>query len=214
MVKVKIYLSAAVITVALVMSGFALNWYFNEAQQAELASSIMSLETSISESQLELLYVTEFSNQGCDVLEESRRSTTEFLSGTNRKLIANEENSLLPDWEWNRLKTEQTILYIKLWMLTQKMYSMCGSNISTMLYFFDTTSYASKQQGYVLDSITNEYGAERVLVVPLDYNFDMGIIRILRAQFNVTSAPTIVVNEKTKLEGIASKADIVSAANL
>jgi len=214
MVKVKIYLTAAVITAALVMSGFALNWYFNEAQQTELARSITSLETSISESQLELLYVTEFSNQGCDVLEESRRGTTETLISANRKLTAAEENTVLPDWEWDHLKTEQTVLYIKLWMLTQKMYEMCNRNISTMLYFFDTTSYASKQQGYVLDSITNEYGAERVLVVPLDYNFDMGIIRILRAQFNVTSAPTIVVNEKTKLEGLNSKADIVSAANL
>ncbi len=214
MVKVKVYFAAAVITAALVMSGFALNWYFNDLRQAGLSRTLTELETSISESQLELLYVTEFSDQGCNVLEESRRVTTENLIGVNQKLISAEQNLILPDWEWNRLKTEQTIQYIKLWMLTRKMKDMCDTNVSTILYFFDTASDVSKQQGYVLDSLTNQYGSSRVLVVPLDYNYNIGIIRILRTQFNVTSTPTVIVDEKNKLEGLTSKADIVASAGL
>jgi hypothetical protein len=214
MVKVRVYIVAAVITAVLVMSGFALNWYFNEVRQADMVQSITELDTSMSESQLELLYVTQFSDEGCGVLEKSRQTTTESLMGVNRELVSTEQNLILPDWQWNQLKTEQTILYIKLWMLTKEMKNTCDTNVSTILYFFDTSSEASKQQGYVLDSITNQYGAKRVLVVPLDYNFNLGMIKILRVQYNVTSTPTLVINEKTKLEGSVSKAEIVQIAGL
>lgn len=214
MVKSKVYVAAAILTAVLVMTGFALNWYLNELRQGSLVRSMTELETSISESQLELLYVNEYSDQACGVLEESRRVTTESLIDTNQNLLKAEQNLILPDWEWNRLKTEQTILYVELWMLTQKVKDSCDTNVSTILYFFDTASDESKQQGYILDSITNQYGSKKVLVVPLDYNYNIGIIRILRTQFNVSSTPTLVINEETKLEGVASKADIVSSAGL
>jgi len=209
MVKAKTYVAAAILTIILVGFAFGINWWWNQQREEALIRDITELQTIMSDTQLELLYVTQF-GQGCDIIAESRGSTATVLEEVNRRLIESEKNIIVPDWEWNRLKSEQTMLYVKLWMLTLQMRESCGSNISTILYFYDTVSPESQQQGYVLDSITNQYGTKLVQIVPLDRNSKLGIMRILTKQFNVTTTPTIIIGEETKIEGVISKADLVS----
>ena len=45
----------------------------------------------------------------------------------------------------------------------------------------------------------------------MDAEFDLGIIQILKKEFNVTTTPTIIINEKEKLEGLTPKKKIVEA---
>lgn len=213
MVNTKIYGTAALVTLLVVALMFGVNWWMNRQREAELMQTIEELQMTTSEAQLELLYVTQFGH-GCDILVTSRETTTAALSDINRQLTQAELNIILPDWEWNRLKAEQTMLYVKLWLLTLQERDSCRSNISTILYFFDTSSAASTTQGYVLDSITNQYGTSRVQVIPLDYNMKLGIVRLLARQFNVTATPSIVLNENEKLEGLVPKATIIGELGL
>ena len=93
-------------------------------------------------------------------------------------------------------------------MLNLRIKDQCNSNVSTILYFFDIQSDQSTQQGYVLDSIYNEYN-KNLFIFPMDAEFDLGIIKILKEQYNVTKTPTIIVNEKEKFEGLTPKKEIV-----
>lgn len=93
-------------------------------------------------------------------------------------------------------------------MFARKIRDECKTNLTTMLYFWDADSAESQQQGFVLDAITNEHG-DKVLIIPLDYKFDLGIIKILSKEFKITGTPTIIINEKIKLEGLYSKEDIL-----
>lgn len=212
MVRSKLYLVAAMLTFLLLVSAFMFNWYFNQIREQEIKKGLLDLQTSISESQLELLYLDEFVKDGCSVLEESRKITIDKLVETNRKLMRYKEY-LISDIEFKRLKSEQTILYVKYWMLAIKLRERCKTNVTTILYFFDAYSANSLKQGYVLDSITAQYESN-ILVVPLDYNFDSGIIKILAAQFNVTKTPTVIINEKIKIDWLASKKEIIDAFTL
>jgi len=214
MVKSKTYIVAALVTFVLIASGFLFNWYFTEMRQSQIDQDLISLQSSISESQLEMLYITEFTNATCEIIDESRSSTSKSLYEVNKRLIATEQNAINPSENFYRLKKDQTILYVKLWMLTYKMKEECNTNVSTILYFFDTHSSDSQTQGHVLDSVTKEYGTERVLIVPLDYELDSGIIRILARQFNVTKSPTLVLNENETLSKVVSRPEIEEKLNL
>lgn len=204
-IKTKTYAIAAAVTILLVLTGFMFNWYFNFLREQDLQRKLLELQSSISGAQLEYSYISEFGGS-CDLLEEFRKISTKSLSDINKKLVTYKEYAI-GDFEYRRLRTEQTILYVKRWMTVLNMKKQCKMNISTILYFWGLDS-ASQSQGYVLDSVTEEF-KEKVLVVPMDYNFDLGIIKILSKQFNVTKTPTIIVNEKTKLEGLTAKKDIV-----
>ena len=207
MVKVKTYSIAAVITLLLLLSGYSMNWYLGDLKEKQLQQQFLDLQTSIVESQLELTYLTEFTEDGCELLEEAKDVTRINLFDVNKRLESLEEISG-DEFEARRLKTEQSISYINLWMFARKMKEECKTNLTTILYFWDAYSIESQQQGYVLDTITRENG-DVVLIIPLDYNFDLGMIKILSKEFNVTRTPTIIINEKIKLEGIHSKSEIL-----
>lgn len=204
MINKKTYLLAAVLTLVIILGGFGLNWIINAQREDAIQKNLLSMQSSMMESQLEMDYLIGFAG-GCSLLEEGKKNIAKTLVETNRKLVQYNENAI-GGAEIMRLKTDQSVLYVKYWLFTVKMKDICKTNVSTIMYFWDI-SPESQQQGYVLDSVSERYGSS-VLVVPLDYNFDLGIIRILSKQFNVTKAPTIVINEKTKLEGPVSSAEI------
>ena len=204
----KIYIVAALITAVFPVSGLLFDNYYSRERERTVQQELLDLQTSLTESQLELAYITEFGGD-CDVLNAASRSLRSSLASTNRRLESYREY-LVSDQEFTRLKSQQTILYVQLWMLTLKMREQCEEEINTVLYFFDVDSFESRQQGYVLDAITNEYG-NTTLVVPLDAGFNSGIIKILKQQFKVTSTPFVVVNEKVTLEGVQTKSTILAA---
>lgn len=211
MISKKTYLLAALMTLLLFAGVFALNWIFNMQREEAIQRNLLNLQSSVAESQLEMEYLIGFVKDGCPLLEEGKKNIIKTLIETNRKLVRYNEYAI-SDSEFVRLKTDQSVLYIKYWMFTLKMNDICKTNTSTILYFWDLSS-ESQQQGYVLDSVSEKYDPE-VFVVPLDYNFDLGIIRILAKQFNVTKAPAVLINEKTKIEGLASRAEIEKYLNM
>lgn len=204
MINKKTYLLAAILTFAIIAGVFGMNWAFSAQREDAIQKSLLNMQSSMMESQLEMDYLIGFDG-GCSLLEEGKKNIAKTLVETNRKLVQYNENAI-GGTEISRLKTDQSVLYVKYWMFTIKMKNICKTNVSTILYFWDI-SPESQQQGYVLDSISEKYGSG-ALVVPLDYNFDLGIIKILSKQFSVTKVPTIIINEKTKLEGPVSSAEI------
>ncbi|MDD5416394.1 MAG: hypothetical protein PHU12_00280 [Candidatus Aenigmarchaeota archaeon] len=204
MVEAKIYSLAALLTLVLVLSSLYMNYYVSEIKQKELQEKYDSINKLLSSSQLEFEYLGN-SNNSCDLLNESVNITRTNLIGINRKLEEYKEY-MISDSEFNRLKTEQTILYVKIWMLSNQIKERCDMKFTTVLYLWDT-DLESKQQGYILDAIREDH-QDDLLVIPLDYNFNIGIINLIKKDHDVTSAPTIIINEQTKLVGLQNRETI------
>jgi len=204
MVKVKIYALAAFVTLLLIVSSFYLNWYMGNTKEQELQQKYYSIDSLLSSSQLEFEYISS-AKDNCNLLNETIGMTRTNLVSINTKL-EEYKDYLVSDVEFNRLKTEQTILYVKIWMLSKKVKESCNMNFSTMLYFWDT-SMQSKEQGYIVDAVRNDH-PDDLIIIPLDYNFDIGIINLLKKDYKIDSAPTILIDENTKLTGLNSKDEI------
>lgn len=205
LINKKTYILAAALTFAVIAGGFGLNWIFNAQREELVQENLLNIQSSLSESELEMEYITGFAKDKCPLLEQEMGSISKTLFDTNKKLLQYREYAIGSS-EFRRLKTDQSTLYIKYWMFTLTARENCGTNTTTILYFWDN-SLKSQQEGYALDSISEKYGS-RALVVPLDYSFDLGIIKMLSSQFNITGAPSVVINEKTKMEGLVSSSEI------
>lgn len=205
MINKKTYLLAAILTFAVIAGGFGLNWIFNAQREDVVQKNLLNIQSATSASELEMEYIMNFAKDKCSLLEQGKSDISKTLFETNKKLVQYNEYAI-GDSEFKRLKTDQSVLYVKYWMFMLSAKENCGTNTTTILYFWDL-SPESQQEEYVLDSVSEKYGSG-ALVVPLDYNFDLGIIRMLSKQFNVTKVPTIIINEKTKLEGPVSSAEI------
>ncbi|MBU3904663.1 MAG: hypothetical protein KJ906_00745 [Nanoarchaeota archaeon] len=204
MVNIKTYTLAILVTVLLLMSAFSLNWYTGNLREAELKETYSSLSRSLSSSQLEFEYITNYGENNCELFDESIKLTRTNLISINNKL-EKYKDYMISDQQFNNLKAEQTLLYIKMWMMSKQMKETCDMDLNTILYFWDLST-TSKQQGYILDSIGKNN--QNTLIIPLDYNFDLGIIKLLKTDYEINSVPTILINENIKLEGLNNREGI------
>jgi predicted DsbA family dithiol-disulfide isomerase len=46
------------------------------------------------------------------------------------------------------------------------------------------------------------------MIFAIDVDSKLGIVNALKVYFNVTQVPTLIINEKQKLEGFVSKQDL------
>ena len=200
----KVYTLSIAITISIIMLTFSFNWYLNFMREMEIEENIREMQLSMEDSQLEFVYMTNYMKGGCNVLEKAAMDLSEELQENNRKLSRYEKQN---EQEFERLKAEHTMIFARLWMMNLELKQECNSSRSTLLYFFDVYSDESAQQGYVLDSVYNQY-EEDIFIFPMDAEFDMGIINLLKNEFNITRTPTIIIDETEKLEGLTPKNEI------
>lgn len=85
----------------------------------------------------------------------------------------------------------------------------CNKKISTILFFYSNEkSDLSKSEdvGRLLDSVSNRN--PEVMIYSFDVNLDDDLIAELMAEYNVSDAPTILINNKRKLTDIQNIAQI------
>jgi len=202
-IDTKIYILSTVATCTMIFIIFFISWYLNVMKANEMREKLLDFQLTIEDSQLEMLYIANYMKGDCSVLESGVKTLSERLVENNRKL-SGFDSSTMSKSEYDRLKAEHILIFAKLWLLYLKMKNECNSNISTILYFFSINSDECIQQGYVLDSLYNKY-SENLFIFPIDADFDLGIIKILKERYNVTQTPTIIVNEKIKFVGLTPK---------
>ena len=99
---------------------------------------------------------------------------------------------------------------LKLYMLVNEHNERCDGNQDTVLYFFDDSTQ-SQRQGAVLDEIARNQGTI-VFAFNMDIMEDPGqpdspVVEILAKDYNVTEAPSLVVNGE-KFEGFISQGEL------
>lgn len=106
------------------------------------------------------------------------------------------------------VKKMYTTLLLKHYFVLKMIKEKCEENITTILFFYSNQEPYIKEceeQGYVLSYIKKH--KPNVFVYAIDINLDLAIVKALIDRHNVTTTPTIIVNEY-KYEGFVSKEDL------
>ncbi len=85
--------------------------------------------------------------------------------------------------------------------IVQRLNKDCGARFITLLYFYTQAkeeSDANEQTAYILNAFKAE-DSDRIMIYSFDASLDSGLIKNIRAWYNVTTTPLVVVNEKDSL---------------
>lgn len=136
---------------------------------------------------------------------------SEELYGVSQKLGFMENALGVDDERVLRLKSYYFILELKHWLLAKRQVEECQSdlsyNTSTILYFYSNEGDCPEceQQGMVLSYLRQKYTGMKV------YSFDINInsppLPVLKSIYDITSAPSIVINDDANT-GYMSSDDI------
>jgi len=100
--------------------------------------------------------------------------------------------------EYGQLKEEYTELSLRTWIIAKDTYQRCSTDLLPLLYFYTAECEICVSQGEELDLFQKlrESADSKSIVFTVDLNAKELLVDSLRAYYNITSVPSIIVNEK------------------
>jgi thiol-disulfide isomerase/thioredoxin len=215
-ISTRIYLKAALLTIAVFLTGVAVGWYLDETRVYFVKSKIDELEISFSNLALE----EEFYRS---VATDSKTLCNIYISKANElALQAGKLGSYLESFREiskfglhniESLKDRYFILNLQLWLYMRRLREECNYNATTILFFYTSLNKCDDciAQGIVLDQLKKK-DPNKYMIFAIDADSKLGIVNALRVYFKTTKLPTIIINEKLKLEGFVSKQELEELA--
>ncbi len=122
------------------------------------------------------------------------------LSETSDKISYMEDQLGKQNSQVINLKKYYSMIQIKHYLLMEKRKEECKTDYNIIIFFYSNDRNKiseSEKQGYVLDSLRQEYGSEKLKVYSIDLDLDLAIIKDITKIYSVVEVPSTVINGKT-----------------
>lgn len=108
-----------------------------------------------------------------------------------------EKDNILSD-EYIALKKQYTQASIRTWILARNKARSCEMSFSPVLYFYSNDCSECISQGEQLDKLKSLafQDSNQILVFTVDLNADDTVVTYLKEYYDITSAPSIIINDK------------------
>jgi hypothetical protein len=140
-----------------------------------------------------------------------RAPLTDELYQIAQRLEFMEQNLGETNKEVIRLKNYYSTLQIKHWLIMKEMKKTCNEEISLAIYFYDIKKECNNcpNQGYILTYLRENN--DNFYVYALNSKAQNAAIQTLKQLYNITTTPTIIIDEN-KLEGFQTKENIIKSS--
>ncbi|MEW6328931.1 MAG: hypothetical protein AB1468_02315 [Candidatus Micrarchaeota archaeon] len=202
---------AFVITVLVFALGLLLGWQMGYAATSQIQSEFEKLR--LDDYTMEIMgLMNQNSTFACGVyneqIEKFNIETIEF----GNKLDFLEKRKGKTDAEVMQLKKSYTLMQMRNYFLLKKIDELCGSSHRVLLYFYSNENYNERaDQGLVISAVLAERSGAFV-VFHFDVNVDLPVLKVFKDTFGVTTAPTIIIDNR-KYEGFMDKGKLLEAIN-
>jgi len=198
------FLIALVVFLAGLYAGFILDSYRVSDTKNFVFNTELDAESFVVESE----FFDTFDAGSCSILNERINLLSEDLAELGNTLARHDAKRIFRGEEYNQLKRQYFLLEIRAYILRKQTEESCaGETSNVVLFFYETrNNQDSLNQGYALDYIVERYGD--TVVFSFDKDFDDSALRTLMEFYNVTDAPTMVINFEEKVEGYLPQHEI------
>ncbi len=199
------HLQSFIVTLSIFLAGFFIGYYISEIRMREMVSSYDIIATKIDGILLQTKILEE-DLCGYNILEMNREKVEIGKQVEEIEAIRGKR-----DKEVLRLVEKYSLFSINHLLLVEKWKRECKGNVSILIFFYSNleNTTESEKQGYVLNNIYLKH-PEKIVIYAFDVDIDNPAINALKRKYNITSAPTLVINgkvypgfqSKEKIEGL------------
>jgi len=207
------FIKAAILTVIIVALALLVVGQLDNARTAELRKSI---DKTMSEN-VERLGVQHYAQvmasdpqSQCLYLTRLRQKQFDSTYPLAQRIQDYEKNNLL-NQEYNNIKTNYFLGLTEIYLSGIEHHKLCGGNEIPIVLFYseDTDCPDCRAQNRLLPLIANRCPGVRIYAFPSDS--DLTPLQMMTDRYKITKTPAIVVDDKTKLEGLSSEDEIIAA---
>ncbi|MEK6854311.1 MAG: hypothetical protein AABX60_03170 [Nanoarchaeota archaeon] len=211
-IYLRTYIIVGFISLLVFSLGFLLSVLIDDQRLANVEKATKVQELNYKSLQFQQLYLNTLINNtdSCPVFELSLQSSIDSLTDSLERMESYKVAANFNQAEFNELARTYVLDNLRYWLFAKKTKELCGLDFITVLYFYsDEKCSICPDQGVLLSYFKKLLG-DRLLVFPIntDLEADEASIEMLKKRYNVTTYPTIIVEER-KYEGVVSKSELM-----
>ena len=205
----KIFVSALFLTVVIFVMGLLLGLVIEGKRVEYIEQADREQKVNLESLQLQLLYLSSIEGrESCPAFTTALSEHIKETENTRERLEKYLTEDMAHENGFSLLKREYVISQLNYWVLARRTQEICGSDFVSVLYFYSKKCPDCENQGFILDYLKKLFG-DRLLIFALDQEFSAeNMIQVIAASYNVTQAPTIVIEDKV-YSGFQSKDELL-----
>ncbi len=208
-ISYQLYALALVVTVMVFCIGIYVGDLIDQYNQQAISDQVENISAEVASTQL-LLLLDGNSSSFCPVYSSQLDSINSQVETIGYKLSYLEDEKHVYD---TPLKMNYFVLEAQSYLLSKRIQERCGENSTILIYFYSNTNCSGcLEQGNDILTARDQTVGKVPLVRIYSFDGDLGspIADSLKAQFNVTQYPSILINGELH-SGAMSEGDIVQA---
>lgn len=212
--KYRVIVESLIITIVIFIIGFSIGFYFENYRTDKIISSYQTDQINSLDVKLQDYYYQIMDSSSCS---QAITQNLAFADSTYNTGIAiqkyDEANQITSDLSLE--KKDYVLLDTELWLNTALLYQKCNHPFDIIVYLYagnsPTDAVVAQQKiiSNVLQDVKQDKG-NKVILIPIAGDLGLGIVNLQESIYNVTSFPSIIINDKVVLQGYHSKENIES----
>ncbi|MBU5557503.1 MAG: hypothetical protein KQA33_00270 [Candidatus Aenigmarchaeota archaeon] len=208
---------AGILAAIVFIAGLSLGIWLDEQRVAATRSRLMDIDLQWNDARLTSLYYQLHASMDSRFCDSAIKNNFEFNDRIYKEGLLIERYEAVDRFapELVQEKRHYALLQLQFWLNSIALKESCNASYQTLVYFYshydESLMAIQKAQSAVLAEIKETCGPQLLLIpIPLDMN--IGTVSLVAAEYNVTSAPSILLNDKV-LVGLRTKEELQQLIN-
>lgn len=204
MVNLK-YALAILVALNILFIAFSAMNYLDLQRLLHFTNDLTTFSAHSQDVEASMLMLQDSNQSGyCAILDQTYREKTSQTNQLMERMLTYERANLFQ--EFYALKTNFLLTNLQLWRLSRMEKQYCSSSHQDLLYVYSSRPdcYACQVMGQIIDNVRP---ACNVRVFVMDNEQSLASASIIKSKYNITSAPTLIVNDR-KYEGVQTEAEL------
>ncbi len=203
MVRPGIIVSSLLLTVLIFALGILLNYGLDFLRIDTIADVMSQHELDTTAYLVEQEFTDSFGGNRCEAMNTRIAQLKEEIRQVGADLGSYSAFSFFKKKDYDFLKRKYFLLELRFLALIEQLNKECNHPYIPIIFFYEIDDDESERQGFILADMSKDYEKE-VVVLSLDKEYrDEPLVQLLVARYNVTRAPTIIIDSERK-EGLVS----------
>ncbi|MCL4375964.1 hypothetical protein M1558_00520 [Candidatus Parvarchaeota archaeon] len=194
----------AFVIVAIVL---VLGYFYDSNKISYLNANLQNYEQNVNELELATLLTTTNSTFSCNILKGNLYNIASEMQALGRQLTSSDLAS--SEVNYQQLNDQYTYVRIEYWLLANKINSMCGNDLVTIMFVYPGSGGTqSIVEGDELSFLA--YKNDSLVVSAIDGNLNLSVVSILLKSYNISNAslPALIVNDRYVQSGFVNTSQI------
>ncbi|NIM46658.1 MAG: hypothetical protein GTN40_00655 [Candidatus Aenigmarchaeota archaeon] len=208
-----ILIKTTFITVVVFVLGILVGIWLDNARLEDIKERLAFMDIEWNDARLQSVLYQNFINstESCENAINSNLDFNEKIYKEGIEIERRENvNKFTP--EIMSEKRRYALLQLQFWLNSINLKESCKANYSSIVYFYsffdENAKINQKIQSTILSDLKEECGNQLILI-PLPFDLNISTIEFIKSNYKINSTPSILINERTVLEGIQNKEKIL-----